>query len=100
MIAGRRHIGRYCTFMLSMFSLIRRLPHVKRSLIGQLYDHAANMNSESHPQPIKLIIIKKCPKLQTIYSKRLGKLKTPQSDHKPLVTFSHAPRGIQTGKYI
>ena len=30
-----------------MFSELRRLPHVKRSLIGQWYDHAANMNSES-----------------------------------------------------
>ena len=39
--------GRQCTFALSLFSLLRRLPHVKRLLIGQLYDHAANMNNES-----------------------------------------------------
>ena len=35
-------IGRHCTFALSLFSLLRRLPHVKRLLIGQLYDHAAS----------------------------------------------------------
>ena len=40
-------IGRYCTFALSLFSLLRFLPHVKISLIGQWYDHSANMNSES-----------------------------------------------------
>ena len=28
-------VGRYCTFALSLFSLLRRLPHVKGSLIGQ-----------------------------------------------------------------
>ena len=29
------HIGRYCTFALSLLSLLRRLAHVKRLLIGQ-----------------------------------------------------------------
>ena len=38
----------------SLFSLLRRLPHVKRSLIGQLYDHVANMNSESAKELLKL----------------------------------------------
>ena len=46
-------IGRHCTFALSLFSLLRRLPHVKRLLIGQLYDHAANMNSESGKELLK-----------------------------------------------
>ena len=39
-------IGHNCTFALLLFSLLRHLPHVKRLLIGQLYNHAANMNSE------------------------------------------------------
>ena len=46
--------SRHCTFALSLFSLLRHLPHVKRSLIGQLYDHAANMNSESAKELLKL----------------------------------------------
>ena len=33
---------------------VRRLPHVKRSLIGQKYNHAANMNSESAKELLKL----------------------------------------------
>ena len=40
-------ISLYCTFALSLFSLPRRSPHVKRLLIGQKYDHATKMNSES-----------------------------------------------------
>ena len=47
-------IGHHCTFALSLFSLLRLLPHVKRSLIGQLYDHVANMNSESAKELLKL----------------------------------------------
>ena len=47
-------IGRYCAFKLSLFSLLRRLQHLKRSLIGQLYDNAANMNSESEKELLKL----------------------------------------------
>ena len=47
-------IGRYCTFALSLFGLFRCLPHVKRSLIGQLYNHTANMNSESAKELLKL----------------------------------------------
>ena len=42
-------IGHHCTFALSLFSLLRRLPHVKR-----LYDHAVNMNSESVKELLKL----------------------------------------------
>ena len=47
-------IGRHCTYALSLFSLLRRLPHVKRLLIGQLYNRAANMNSESAKELPKL----------------------------------------------
>ena len=39
---------------LSLFSLLRCLQHLKRLLIGQLYDHAANMNSESDKELVKL----------------------------------------------
>ena len=45
--------GRYCTFALSLFNLLRRSQLVKRSLIGQKYDHAANMNSESAKELLK-----------------------------------------------
>ena len=50
-------IGRYCTFALSLFDLLRRLllqSHMKRSLVGQYYDHSANMNSESAKELLKL----------------------------------------------
>ena len=49
-------IGRHCTFALSLFSLLRCLPHVKRLLIGQLYAHTANMNSENAKELLKLWI--------------------------------------------
>ena len=47
------HYGRYCTFALSLFNLLRRSQIVKRSLIGQKYDHGANMNSESAKELLK-----------------------------------------------
>ena len=47
-------IGRHCTYVLSLFSLLRRLLYVNRSIIGQLYDHAANMNSESAKELLKM----------------------------------------------
>ena len=47
-------IGQHCTSVLLPFSLLQRLMHVKRSLIGQLYNHAANMNSESVEELLKL----------------------------------------------
>ena len=50
-------IGRYCAFALSLFSQLKMfaatIAHV-RSLIGQNYDHAANMNSESAKELLKL----------------------------------------------
>ena len=48
-------IRSHCTLALSLFSLIRHMPHVKRSFIGELYDHAANMNSESAKELLKLL---------------------------------------------
>ena len=45
--------GRYCTFALSLFNLLRRSLLVKMSLIGQKYDNAANMNSESAKELLK-----------------------------------------------
>ena len=45
--------GRYCTFALSLFNLLRRSQLVKRMLIVQNYDHAANMNSESTKELLK-----------------------------------------------
>ena len=47
------HNGRYCTFALSLFNLLRRSQLVKRSLIGQKYDHVANMNNESVKELLK-----------------------------------------------
>ena len=46
-------ISRYCTFALSLFNLLRRSRHAKRTFIGQLYAHAANMNSESAKELLK-----------------------------------------------
>ena len=45
----------HCTFALSLFSLLRRLPQLKRSFISELSDHAANMNSESAQEQLKLL---------------------------------------------
>ena len=46
--------GHYCTFALSLLNLLRRSQLVKRSLIGQKYNHAANMNSESAKELLTL----------------------------------------------
>ena len=50
---GSERNGRYCTFALLLFNLLRCSQLVKRSLIGQKYNHAANMNSESAKELLK-----------------------------------------------
>ena len=49
MIADRRVLA-----VIAPLHSLRCLRHVKRSLIGPLYDHAANMNSESEKELLKL----------------------------------------------
>ena len=45
--------GRYYTYGLSLFNLLRRTQLVKRLLIGQKYNHVANVNSESTKELLK-----------------------------------------------